>query len=120
MRPLADRLTEHLRSIRNNFLGLSVAAHFNSSGLSIFNAQLSVITICANDTQRKAEEERRIHKQGTLEPRGMTVRFHSFAVSIETINYIKQYIYNYFMLFCHVAWQYVSIVSTFFKLLCRY
>ena len=34
-RRLADRFTEHLRSIKLNFPGLPVAAHFNSSGHSI-------------------------------------------------------------------------------------
>ena len=47
---LADRFTEHLRSIQNNFPGLQVAEHFNSLEHSIFNAGVSVITICANDT----------------------------------------------------------------------
>ena len=36
-----------------------------------------VITIYANDTYGKTEEERLIYKLGTLEPRGMNVRFHS-------------------------------------------
>ena len=38
---LADRFTEHLRSIKNSSLGISVAAHFNSSEHSIFNANVS-------------------------------------------------------------------------------
>ena len=84
MRRLADRFTEHLRSIKLNFPGLPVAAHFNSSGHSIFNAKVSVVTSCINDTNRKTEEESLIHNLGTLEPRGMNVRFHSFPVSIVT------------------------------------
>ena len=83
-RRLADRFTEHLRSINNNFRRLPVAAHFNSSEHSIFNVRASVITICVNDTYRKTEEERLICKLGTLEPRDMNVRFHSFPVSIVT------------------------------------
>ena len=83
-RRLADRFTEHLRSIKLNFPGLPVAAHFNSSGHSIFNAKVSVVTSCINDTNRKTEEERLIYNFGTLEPRGMNVRFHSFPVSIVT------------------------------------
>ena len=83
-RRLADRFTEHLRSIKLNFPGLPVAAHFNSSGHSIFNAKVSVVTSCINDTNRKTEEERLIYNLGTLEPRGMNVRFHSFPVSIVT------------------------------------
>ena len=61
-RRLADRLTEHLRSVKNNSPGLPVAAHFNSSEHSIFNAGVSVITICANDTYRKTEEVHLIYK----------------------------------------------------------
>ena len=81
---LADRFTEHLRSIKNIFPGLLVAVHFNSSENYIFNARVSVIATCANDTNRKTEEERFIFKLGTLEPSGMNVRLHSFPVSIET------------------------------------
>ena len=47
---LADRLTEHLRSIKINFPGLSVAAYFNSSEHFIVNAYVSAIAFCANDT----------------------------------------------------------------------
>ena len=83
-RRLADRFTEHLRSIKLNFPGLPVAAHFNSSGHSIFNPKVSVVTICINDTNRKTEEERLIYNLGTLEPRDINVRFHSFPVSIVT------------------------------------
>ena len=56
-RRLADRFTERLHSIKSNFPGLPVAAHLNLSEHSIFNAMVSVITICANDTYRKTEEE---------------------------------------------------------------
>ena len=83
-RRLADRLTEHLRSIKISFPGLPVAAHFISSEHSIFNANVSVVASCANDTYRKTEEERLIYNLGTLVPSGMNVRFHSFPVSIET------------------------------------
>ena len=58
---LADRLTEHHRSIKNNFPGLPVVAHFNSLEHSIFNAKVSVITICANDPYRNNKEERLIY-----------------------------------------------------------
>ena len=83
-RRLADLFTEHLPSIKLNFPGLPVAAHFNSSGHSIFNAKISAVTSCINDSNRKTEEERLIYNLGTLEPMGMIVRFHSFPVSIET------------------------------------
>ena len=92
-RRLADRLTEHLRSIKINFPGLPVAAHLNSSEHSIFSAMVSVVTSCVNDTYRKTEEERLIYNLGTLEPRGMNVGFHSFPVSIVTPLLYKQHIY---------------------------
>ena len=60
-RRLADRFTEHLRSIKINFPGLPVAVHFNSSEHSILNANVSVVTSCINDTNRKTEEERLIY-----------------------------------------------------------
>ena len=83
-RRLADRFIEHLRSIKINFPGLPVGAHFNSSEHSIFNANISVVSSCVNDTYRMTEEERLIYNLGTLEQRGMNVRFHSFPVSIVT------------------------------------
>ena len=92
-RRLADRFTGHLCSIKINFLGLLVAAHFNSSEHSIFNAEVSVVTSCVNDTYRKTEEECLIYILGTLEPRGMNVGFHSFPVSILTPLLYKQHIY---------------------------
>ena len=64
-RRVADRFTEHLRSIRINYPGLPVAAHFYSSEHSIFNANVSVVTSCINDTNRKTEEERLICNHGT-------------------------------------------------------
>ena len=79
-RRLADRFTEHIRSIKINFPGLPVAVHFNSSEHSILNAKLSVVAKCVNDIYRKTEEERLIYKLGTLLPRGMNVRFHFFSL----------------------------------------
>ena len=72
-RRLADRFSEHLRSMENNFPGLPFAAHFNSSEHFIYNAKVSVVTCCVNDTYRKTEEERLIYKLGTLETRGINV-----------------------------------------------
>ena len=110
-RRLADRFNELLRSIKLNFPGLPVGAHFNSSGHSIYNAMVSVVTCCIMTLFskllqkgykkpsrrrlicRKAEEERLIYNHGTLEPSGMNVRFHSFPVSIETPLLYKQHIY---------------------------
>ena len=55
-RRLADRFTEHIRSIKINSSGLPVAAHFNSSEHSILNAKVSVVTSCVSDSYRKTEE----------------------------------------------------------------
>ena len=84
-RLLADRLTEHLRSIKNNFPCLPVVEHFNSSEHSIFSASVSVVTSCVNDTYRKTEEERVTYKLGTMEPRGMKVRVHFFSLHFNTL-----------------------------------
>ena len=83
-RRLADGFTEHLRSIKLNFPGLPVAAHLSSSGHSIFNAIVSVVTSCINDINRKTEEERLICNLGTLQPRGINDRLYSCPVSIVT------------------------------------
>ena len=118
-RRLADRFTKHLRSIKINSSGLPVAAHFNSSEHSIFNAKVSVVTSCANDAFRKTEEESLIYKLGTLEPRGVNVRFHSFPVSIETL-YLHKTTHIYYHAFCLVTRHYVSNVSSFMKSRYRY
>ena len=83
-RRLADRFTEHLRSIKVNSPGLPVAAHLDSSEHSIFIAMVSDVAGYVNDTYRKTEEERLIRKLGTLVQRGMNVGFHSFPVTIVT------------------------------------
>ena len=81
-RRLDDRFTENLRSININSPGLPVAAHFNSSKLSIFKANVYVDTSCVNATYRKTKQERLIYILETLKPRGMKLRFHSFPDSI--------------------------------------
>ena len=55
-----------VRSIKNNFAGLP---DFNSSEHSIFDANVSVIAICANDTYRKTEEARTSNYRKTEEAR---------------------------------------------------
>ena len=56
-RRLVYQFTKLLRSTKYNSPGLPVAAHFNSSEHSIFNAKVSGITICVSDTYKKIEEE---------------------------------------------------------------
>ena len=87
---------------KNNFHGLLIVAHFNSSEHSILRAMVSVVASCVSDTYTKTKEERLIYEVGTLEPRGMNVRFHYFPVSIVTPQLYKQHIYFSKYYFCHV------------------
>ena len=108
-RRLADRFTEHLRSIKINSPGLPVAAHCISSEHSIFNAKVSVVTSCINDTNRKTEEKRLIYELGT---KGLdSILLQS---PLKRLNYINN-IYIYLLpCFCHVTRHHVSNVSFFF------
>ena len=81
-RRLADRVTEHLRSIRLNTTGLPVAAHFNSNDHNIKDFEVSVVrSSFNNDEVRKQEEERMIFRLGCLQPRGINVSFRSFPIT---------------------------------------
>ena len=80
-RRLADRVTEHLRSIRLNTPGLPVARHFNLANHSSKDVKVSVLRTCANERQRKTMEERIIFKLGTFQPLGMNATFRSFKIS---------------------------------------
>ena len=79
-RRLADRITEHLRSIRLNTPGLPVAHHFNLPGHSLENVKVCGLMQCpgATDEERKLKEERIIYRLGCLQPNGMNVTFRSF------------------------------------------
>ena len=90
----ADRFSEHLLSIKINSPGLPVAAHFKSSEFSIFDANISVVTSCVNDTHRKTEEERLINKHETLEPSDMSIRFIIFQPPLQHLNNMNTYIFN--------------------------
>ena len=80
-RRLADRVTEHLRSIRIKSAGLPVAQHFNKPDHNIGHFQVSVLlNDFHSDAARKEKEERLIHYLGSLQPGGMNVSFHSFPV----------------------------------------
>ncbi|KAJ8034008.1 hypothetical protein HOLleu_24414 [Holothuria leucospilota] len=75
-RRLADRVTEHLRSIKQNLPGFPVATHFNPpSTCSIRDLMVSAAISCrGSDHDRLAAENRLIMKLGTLSPHGLNVR----------------------------------------------
>ncbi|KAJ8038351.1 putative indole-3-acetic acid-amido synthetase GH3.8 [Holothuria leucospilota] len=72
-RRLADRVTEHLRSIKQNLPGFPVATHFNPpSTCSIRYLMVSAAISCrGSDHDRLAAENRLIMKLGTLSPHGL-------------------------------------------------
>ncbi|XP_072163921.1 uncharacterized protein [Diadema setosum] len=53
-RRLADRATEHLRSVRLNTPGLPVAQHFNRPGHTINHLKIGVMTTCHNGPDEKS------------------------------------------------------------------
>ena len=67
-RRLADRVTEHLRSIKQNLQGYPVATHFNPpSPCSIKDLAVTVALMCrGSDRDRLTAENRLIMKLGTL------------------------------------------------------
>ncbi|XP_063956742.1 uncharacterized protein LOC129263511 [Lytechinus pictus] len=79
-RRLADRVTEHLRSIRLNTPSLPVATHFNQPGHFINDLQVCVAISCDRETDRKLKEEKLIYSLGTLAPHGMNVSFRAFPI----------------------------------------
>ena len=80
-RRLADRTTEHLRSITLNTPGLPVAQHFNQPNHSVNNFEVCIVTSgFSSDVARKEQEEKLIHRLGCLQPRGINVSFRSFPV----------------------------------------
>ncbi|XP_041476553.1 uncharacterized protein LOC121424822 [Lytechinus variegatus] len=80
-RRLADRVTEHLRSIRIKSAGLPVAHHFTQPDHNIGYFKVCVLLAgFRSDGIRKEKEERLIHSLGFLQPDGMNASFHSFPV----------------------------------------
>lgn len=74
-RMLAERFREHLRDIKKKSVTSPVAQHFNLSGHSIDDIQVSVLRECTSDSERKATEMRIIDKMGTLDPHGLNIEF---------------------------------------------
>ena len=80
---LADRITEHIRSIRNNFYGFPVAQHFNRpshSSLNDFSVTGNIHCICSN-VNRLNIENRIIFKLGTQSPLGLIAKFDAFSLT---------------------------------------
>ena len=77
-RRLADRFTEHLRSIRLKTAGLRVAHHFNIADHTADDLHVCVLKSCRDEKERKLMEERIIFKLGTLHPNGINATFRSF------------------------------------------
>ena len=82
-RRLADRITEHIRSIRNNFSGFPVAQHFNPpSHCSINDFSVTGIIHCnCSNVNRLNIENRIIFKLGTLSPLGLNTKFDAFSMT---------------------------------------
>ena len=79
-RRLADRVTEHLRSIKQNLQGYPVAAHFNPpSPCSLQDLTVTAAIMCrGSDRDRLTAENRLIMQLGTLSPHGLNVRMDLF------------------------------------------
>jgi hypothetical protein len=76
-RRLADRFTEHLRSIRLHQPGLPIANHFQNHRKE--DISVTIVSKCSgNDQERKLVEQRIIYKLGTLNPNGLNVSFNAF------------------------------------------
>ena len=78
-RNLRSRIGEHLRSVRNNTPGFSVAQHFNSAGYSITDVQVRGMRLCrGSNILRKQLEMRLIFQLGTVQPDGININFKYF------------------------------------------
>ena len=76
-RRLADRITEHLRSIKKNFIGFPIAAHFNPpSHCKIDHFSVTAAISCrGSNYERLVAENRLIFSLGTLIPKGLNSKF---------------------------------------------
>ena len=81
-RRLADRITEHIRSIRNNFSGFPLAQHFNPpSHCSLNDFSVTGIIHCNSNVIELIIENRIILKLGTLSPLGLITKFDAFSLT---------------------------------------
>ena len=82
-RRLADRITEHIRSVRNNFSGFPVAHHLSPpSHCSLCDSSVTGIIHCnCSNVNRLNIENRIIVKLGTLSPLGLKTTFDAFSLT---------------------------------------
>ena len=82
-RRLADRITEHIRSIRKIFSGFPVAQHFNPpSHCSLNDFSVTGIIHCnCSNVNRLNIENRIIFRLGTLSPLGHSTKFDAFSLT---------------------------------------
>ncbi|KAJ8032153.1 hypothetical protein HOLleu_25595 [Holothuria leucospilota] len=72
-RRLADRVTEHLRSIKQSFQGYQVAKYVHFPSLcSVKDLVVTAVIMC------RGSENRLVMKFGTLSPHGLNVRMDLF------------------------------------------
>lgn len=79
-RRLADRFTEHLRSIKCNFDGYPVARHFNAPSQCTINhvKVMGVIQARGQNKDRIIAEHKLIFKLGSVQPEGLNSKFDCF------------------------------------------
>ena len=74
-RSLKSRFIEHLRSIRNNTPGFSVAQHFNSTDHSISDVQVRGVALCSGSNFQRKQRVRLILQLGTVQRKGLNINF---------------------------------------------
>ena len=90
-RRLAARITEHIRSIRNNFSGFHVAQHFNPPSHCSFNdfSVTGIIHCNCSNVIRLNIENRIVFKLGTLSPLGLSTKFDAFFPDVDLRHYFS-------------------------------
>ena len=74
----AEGFAEHLRCVRQQTPGLTVAQHFGAPPHTLSDMSVCVLRRASSDVQRKELEQRVIFKIGTLHPGGMNADFSAF------------------------------------------
>ena len=75
MRRLADRSTEHLKSITDKNIHLPVAVHFNQPDHSITDYSIFGLKLTQHTEHRKQLEKRLIFRLHTTQPHGINLKF---------------------------------------------
>ena len=70
-----SRFIEHLRSIRKNTPGFSVAQHFNSTDHSISDVQVRGVALCSGSNFQRKQHVRLILQLGTIQLKGLNINF---------------------------------------------